>query len=134
MFSSFGIKAITKLIPIDLNIQKLNSRFQVRVHFLPINHIIKSLLEARLSNNIKTHYLLLEELMPKQCQNIKDLIIDINNRFNEIIPFFSPFNHEFLLGNRLIDIFPNQFSFYSLDKKSKNSIKNHLYNLENISL
>ena len=31
--------------------------------------------------------------------------MDINNRFNEIISFFSPFNYEFLLGYRLVDIF-----------------------------
>jgi len=60
--------------------------------------------------------------------------MDINNRFNEILPSFSSFNHKFSLGNRLIDIFPNCFSFHSLNRKSKNSIKNHLYNLKNITL
>ena len=66
--------------------------------------------------------------------NIKSTIVDIDNRFNEIIPSFSLFNYEFLLGNKLIDIFPNYFSFHSLDKKNKDSIKSHLCNLENISL
>ena len=131
---SFGIKAIAGLIPIYLNIQKLDGRFQLKAHSLPTNHIIKSLLEARPSDNVKTHCLLLEGLMPKQYQNIKGPIVDIDNRFNEIIPSFSSFNHEFLPGNRLIDLFPNQFSFHSLDRKSKNSVKSHLCNLENISL
>ena len=72
--------------------------------------------------------------MPKQQLKIKGLITDIDNRFNEIIPSFSPFNYEFLLGYRLVDIFPNCFVFYSSDRKSDNSIKNHLHNLENATL
>ena len=84
--------------------------------------------------NPKAHHLLLEWLTPKQCMNIKGTIVDINNRFNEIVSSFSLFNHEFLPENRLIDIFPNYFSFYSLDRKSKDSIKSHLCNLENVFL
>ena len=61
-------------------------------------------------------------------------MVDIDNRFNKIVSSFSPLNYKFLPENRLIDIFPNQFSFYSLDRKSKDSIKSHLHNLENISL
>ena len=56
------------------------------------------------------------------------------HRFNEIISFFSLFHCKFLLGNRLIDIFLNRFSFHSLDRKSENNAKSHLCNLENISL
>ena len=59
--------------------------------------------------------------------------MDMNNRFNEIIPSFSPFNHEFSLGNRLIDIFPSCFSFHSMNRKSKDNVKNHLCNLDNIT-
>ena len=58
----------------------------------------------------------------------------MNNRFNKIFPSFFLFNCEFLLGNRLIDIFPNCFSFHFLNRKSENSIKNHLHNLNNITL
>ena len=134
MSLSFGIEAIARLISIHLNIQKLIVDFNSEHIFYWQNHIIKLLLEARLSNNVKAHCLLLEELIIKQDLNIKDPMVDIDNRFNEIISSFSPFNCEFLLGNRLIDIFPNQFSFHSLDRKSKNSIKSHLRNLENISL
>lgn len=93
-----------------------------------------SLLETWPTSNIKAHQLLLERLTPKQQSNIKSLIIDINNRFNEIIPFFSSFNHEFSLGNRLIDIFPNCFYFYFTNRKSKYNVKNHLCNLDNITL
>jgi len=77
---------------------------------------------------------LLEWLTPKQQLKIKGSIIDINNRFNEIISFFSPFNYEFLLGYRLVDIFPNYFVFNSLDRKSDSSVRSYLHNLENITL
>jgi len=72
--------------------------------------------------------------MPKQQLKIKDLITDIDNKFNEIIPSFSSFNYEFSLGNRLVDIFPNHFVFHSTKRKSDSSIKSHLCDLENITL
>ena len=65
IFLTFGIKAITRLIPIHLYIYKLNSRFQLRTYSLPLNHVIKLLLETRPSIKVNTHYLLLKELMPK---------------------------------------------------------------------
>jgi len=122
------------LIPINLHIQKLNSRFHLRAYTLPANYIIKSLLETRLMNYTKAYQLSLERLMPKQQLNIKGLIIDMKNRFNEIILSFSLFNHKFSLGNRLIDIFPNCFSFHPVNRKSKNNVKNHLCNLNSITL
>ena len=131
---SFGIETITELIPIYLHIQKLNGKFQLRAHSLLLNHIIKSLLEIRPSININTHHFLLEGLMSKQYLKIKGSTVDIDNKFNEIILFFSLFDHKFLPGNKLIDIFPDKFSFHSLDRKSKNNIKSYLHNLENISL
>ena len=72
--------------------------------------------------------------MPKQCLKIKGPTVDIDNRFNKIISSFSLLDRKFLPGNRLIDIFPNTFSFHSLDKKSKNNIKSYLHNLKNVSL
>jgi len=104
---SLSIKAITGLIPIYLHIQKLNGRFHLRVHFLLVNHITKSLLEARSIDNSKAHWILLEWLMPKQKLNIKGSIMEIDNMFNKILSSFSPFNYKFLLENRLIDIFPS---------------------------
>jgi len=47
--------------------------------------------------------------MPRQQSNIKGPIVDMNNRFNEIIPSFVPFSNEFSSGDRLIDKFPNHF-------------------------
>ena len=58
----------------------------------------------------------------------------MNNRFYEIVLSFSLFNSEFSLGNRLIDIFPNQFFFYPTNKKNNNNVKNQLTNLNNLIL
>ena len=96
---SFGIEAIARLISIHLHIQKLNGRFQLRAHSLLSNHIIRLILETRPSININTHHFLLERLILKQCLKIKGPTVDIDNRFNKIISSFSPFDHEFLLGN-----------------------------------
>ena len=53
--SSHSIEAITSLILIHLNLQKFNSRSQLRVHSLPSNHILKSLLESRQVNKDVSH-------------------------------------------------------------------------------
>ena len=57
----------------------------------------------------------------------------MDNRFNEIFPFFDLFNKKFVPGDRLIDIFSSCFSFYSTNRQSDKSIKTHIYNLNNIS-
>ena len=128
------IKAIAGLILIHLHLQKLNSRFHLRVHSLPSNHIIKLFLEMRHTNNKEAHWLLLEWLILRQQSNTKGLIIDMDNRFNEIVSSFVLFSSKFSSGDRLIDIFPSCFSFYSSNEKSKESLKTHLHNLDNITL
>ena len=72
--------------------------------------------------------------MPRQHLNIKGPIMDIDNRFNEVHPSFSPLNSKFLPGNKLIDIFSNYFSFHSINRNCESNIKNHLYKLEDITL
>ena len=88
----------------------------------------------RLSDNVKSHVLLLERLISRQCNIIKSLIVYMDNRFNEVFLFFSPFNHKFSLGNRLINIFPSNFSFYPLNRKNNNNTKSHLFKLNNLTL
>ncbi len=44
MFSLFSTKAITGLIPINLYLQKLSRRLQLRAHALSNNHILWSLI------------------------------------------------------------------------------------------
>jgi len=62
--------------------------------------------------------------MPKQQANIRGSIVDMDNRFNKIIPSFSPLNCKFSSGN-----FSNCFSFHSLDRESKNNQLHKLYNI-----
>jgi len=68
--------------------------------------------------------------MSKQQSNIKGLIMNIDNRFNEIVSSFVLFSNKFSPRDRLIDIFPSYFSFHSSNRKSKKS----LHNLDNITL
>ena len=130
---SLGIKAIAGLIPIYLHLQKLSSIFQLRMHMLPPNHIVKSLLESRHMNVNSIHWLLLKRLMPRQQLLLKVPIVDANNRLNEIFPSFDPFNNEFSPGDRLIDIFPSYFSLHSINRRNKESIKVHIYKLDKIT-
>ena len=58
----------------------------------------------------------------------------MDNRFNKVFPFFSPFNNEFSLGNRLENKFPSCSSFHSLNRKSKQDFKNLLQHLDNITI
>ena len=58
----------------------------------------------------------------------------MNNKFNKVFSSFSSFHCESLPGNRLIDIFPNHFSFHSLNRKSNDNIKSHLCKLNSIIL
>ena len=132
--SSFSIKAITGLIPIHLYLWKLSSRSQLRAHSLPFNHILKLLLESRQVNKYKTHQLSLERLTPKQYLNIKGSVVDMNNKINEIFSSFDLFNKKFSSRDRLIDVFPNHFSFYFTNRQSEKSIKMYIHNLNNIIL
>ena len=58
----------------------------------------------------------------------------MDNRFNKVFLFFSPFNYEFLLENKLIDIFFNHFSFHYLNRKNNHNIKSYLLKLNSITL
>ena len=94
-------------------------------NIVPINHIFKSILESRYSNNNSIDCLLLEKLTPKQQLNIKESIVDANNRLNRVFPSFIPFSSEFLPGNRLIDIYSSYF-FFILQTNIKNAEK-HIF-------
>jgi len=58
----------------------------------------------------------------------------MNNELNEVFLSFSPFNPEFLSGNRLIDIFPNCFSFHLSNRSNSQDIKYNLRHLDNITI
>ena len=66
--------------------------------------------------------------------NIKDPIVDADNRFNKVFLLFDSFSSEFSSGDRLIDIFPSHFSFHSINRKSKESVKTQIHKLDEITL
>jgi len=97
--SSLSIEAVVGLISIHLHLQKLSSRFQLRIHTLPQNHIVKSLLELRHINDSNIHQLSLERIMPKQQLLLKEPIVDTNNRLNRVFPSLI-----YLVVNSLLEI------------------------------
>ena len=85
----FSIEAITDIIPIYLHLQKLSGRSQLKAHSLPYNHILRSLLESRLSLTNTSHQLSLDTLTLNQCLLIKGPIVDMDNRFNARLTLIS---------------------------------------------
>ena len=125
-----GIKAILGLISIHLHLKKLYSRFHLRGFLLSSNHIINSIINTDGSNKHITHCLFLNNLIPKQRSNLYSLLIDMDNRCNKFLSSFSPFYEEFSLEKKLIDSFSDYFSFHFQTQ----DVKNHLCNLDNITI
>jgi len=103
----FRIEAIVGLIPIYLHFHKLSGRAQFRAHLLSHNHILLSLIESRSCNHQNSHCFPLDFLSCHQREIIKDPIVDMDNRFNEVFPLFDSLNKEFSPGSHIIDIFPS---------------------------
>jgi len=119
-FLSFRVEAITGLIPINLYLHKLSGCAQLHAHLLSHNYILRLLLESRSSKNLNYHSLSLNSLIHHQRENIKGSIIDMDNRFNEVLLSFDLLNVEFSPSSHLIDIFPSRFSFHPYTKCVKN--------------
>ena len=66
--------------------------------------------------------------------NIKGPILNIDNRTNEVFLSFDLFSSEFSPRDKLVDIFPSCFSFYSTNRKSEENIKVYIYRLDEITL
>ena len=115
-----GIEAIAGLIPIKFHLLKLASRSQLRSSSLPDNHIIRSLMDDHLNSRIGSHPHSIKSLTNCQKTSAKGHIIDSNNKLYRVFPSFSPLNPEFSPGSRVIDIFPDKFSF-NLATKGKNA-------------
>ena len=79
MFPSFGVEAITGLIPINLYLQNLSERSQLQADSLLFNHILRSLMEPRENSSHNQHLLSLGGLTRHQCNLIKGPLVDIDN-------------------------------------------------------
>ena len=95
---------------------------------------MRLLLKLNLLVSNASHPLLLDILIPKQKSIIKGLIVDIDNRFNEVFLSFDLFNKEFSPGSCLIDIFQSHFLFHYSNKQSDQGIKSHICLLDNIAI
>ena len=62
MSLSFSIEAITEIISINLHLQKLSRRLQLRSHFLPYNYTLQFLMEPKTLSLPRLHSLLLSSL------------------------------------------------------------------------
>jgi len=68
----------------------------------------------------------------KQQLKIKSSIVDANNHFNGNFPLFDTLHHKLSLSFRLIDNFPNCFSFHLVNYKDKESKEAYLCKLDKI--
>ena len=132
-FSLFRVEAITSLISINLHLCKLSCHAQLYTHSLPHNHILQSLLELRPFDDIKQHPISLNSLTCYQRGIIKESIIDMENKFNEVFSSFDFLNVEFSSGSCLINIFPSHFSFHPYIKWKENNLENCANQLNDIA-
>ena len=95
-----GIEAITSLIPINLHLQKIGERSQLRAYLLPPNHILHSLMSLSIEFLHYQHPLSLNSLTRKQYGLIKGYLVNIENCFNEVFPSFDPINLELFPGHK----------------------------------
>jgi len=123
IFLSFGLEAIAGLIPINLHLQKLSRRLQLRAHSLPNNHILQFFIEPRTNASFKLHSLFLGFLSKCQQELIKGLVVDMDNCFNQVFPSFNSLNPKFASGCRIINTLSNRFLFHSFGKYNEDNLK-----------
>ena len=61
-------------------------------------------------------------------------MVDIDNRFNEVFLAFDPTNPKFHPGNKIMDLFPNCFSFHLFSRSSDCSFKSHIQQLNVLAI
>jgi len=88
-------------------------------------------MESNSDTSLHLHLLLLSSLTRCQCGLIKGHLVNIDNYFNKV---FSSFNPEFSPGNRIIDCFPNCFSFHLFSKSKDQHFKLHIQQLDNLAI
>ena len=114
-----GIEAIAGIILIRFHLQKIAKRSQMQPFKLPTNHILRNLMDdlPPLSTSQNPHSI--GSLTNCQASATKGHFIDSYDKSYGIFPSFSPLNREFFPGSRIIDIFPDHFSFNLVTKKEK---------------
>ena len=128
---SYGIKAITGLVPIKLYLQKLGGRSQLGTHKLLPNHLIHSLIDPQSNVHSSQNLIHLDSLTKCQHSLIKSYLVDIANRFNESFPSFAPLHSKFLPELRIIDNFSDYIAFNIHNKRKDN--KHHAWQLNDLT-
>jgi len=116
---SEGIEAIAGIIPIRFHLQKITKRSQMRPFKLPTNYILRNLMDDSPLSSTSQNPHSIGSLTKRQASVIKGHLINSYNTSYGIFPSFSPLNQEFSPGSRIIDIFPDRFSFNLVTKKEK---------------
>jgi len=119
---SEGLKAIAGLILIKSHLQKLVGRSQLRSAALPSNHLIRTFMDNYSDTHAKLSPYSINSLTSRQKTITKGHLIDSNDKLYGVFPAFSPFHPEFNLGSRIVDLFPDHFSF-NLASREKNDKK-----------
>ena len=117
-----GIEAILGVIPIKFHLQKLASRSQLHSLVLPASYLIRTLIDdpSNLSTKPLSHSI--NTLTNRQRTITKGFLIDSNNKLYRVFPSFSPLHLELFLGSRIVDNFPDQFSFNLANKEKNNKL------------
>ena len=106
-----------------MHFSKLSGRAQLRAHMFLNNYILRLLLEARIPLNSNLYHSTLNSLSLCQRAKIRDTVVEIDNRFNEVFPAFDSLNRKFSPGLRISDNFSNYFSFHFFKKNSRKFLK-----------
>ena len=91
-------------------------------------------MELKANVMTKQYLLFLGSLTRHQQELIKGPVVDMDNCFNEVFPFFDPLNSEFSLGCRIIDILSNCFSFHLFSKCKDDNLKAQIQQLDNLAI
>ena len=129
-----GIEAIAGIIPIRFYFQKIARRLQIRPFKLPTNHILQILMDESPTLSSKSNLHTIGSLTFHQKNIAKGHLIDSSNKTYGIFPSFSPLNPEFFPDSRILDNFPNCFSFNLVNWKEKEKDKIRAQELDNIVL
>ena len=116
---SEGIEAIAGIIPMRFHLQKIAKRLQMQPFKLPSNHILRNLIDDFPPSSTPYNPYSIGSLIKRQASIIKGHLINSRNISYRISPSFSPLNQEFSPGSRIINIFPDRFSFNLAIKKEK---------------
>ena len=114
-----GIEAIAEIIPIKSHLQKLTSRSQLHPLALPTSHLIRILMDNPTNSSTKPLPYSINTLTNYQRTIVKGYLIDSNNKLYRVFPSFSLLHLELFPDSRMVDNFPDQFSF-NLANKEKN--------------